>query len=39
MGPKNPAVGALKIKKNMVAAELIDEETKTDLLGERNEGD
>jgi hypothetical protein len=36
MGPKNPA---LKIKKNMVAAELIDEESKNDLLGERNEGD
>ena len=39
MGPKNPAASALKIKKNMIAAELIDEESKTDLLGEKNEGD
>lgn len=35
MGPKNPVGGAQKIKINMVAAaQLIDEESKNDLLGD-----
>ena len=34
MGPKIPADGPKKIKKNMVAAELVDEENKNDLFEE-----
>jgi hypothetical protein len=34
LGPKNPTAAPLKLKTNMVAAELIDEESKIDISGD-----